>query len=104
MKLGSLDRKKFRIRNKLKKIASKDRFRLCVSRSTKNISVQIIDDAKNITLASVTSNSKEMKMRFAQILLPSHFLVFSVHFLSFSFRFSFPLIRPAPFRAVPEKN
>ncbi len=61
MKLGSLDRKKFRIRNKLKKIASKDRFRLCVSRSTKNISVQIIDDAKNITLASVTSNSKEMK-------------------------------------------
>ena len=43
MKISTLDRKKFRVRNKLKKVSSNDRFRLSVSRSTKNISAQIID-------------------------------------------------------------
>ena len=61
MKLNIKNRKKFRVRNKLKKFSSEERFRLSVNRSTKNISVQIIDDKKNITLASVTSNSKELK-------------------------------------------
>ena len=39
-------RKRFRVSNKVKKVASKDRFRLCISRSSKNISAQIIDDVK----------------------------------------------------------
>ena len=60
MKLTSVDRKKFRIRKKLKSV-SKDRFRLSVSRSTKNISAQIIDDIKNITLVSASSVDKEIK-------------------------------------------
>ena len=61
MKLSTIDRKKFRIRNKLKKFSSKDRYRLSVSRSSRNISAQIIDDAKNITLVSASSVEKEIK-------------------------------------------
>ena len=61
MKLSTLDRKKFRIRNKVKKVVKSDRFRLCVSRSSKNISAQIIDDVKNITLLSSSSIEKEIK-------------------------------------------
>ena len=49
MKLTTAQRKKFRIRSKLKRVSSPDRFRLSLSRSTKNISAQIIDDVKNIT-------------------------------------------------------
>ena len=55
MKIDTSERKKFRIRNKLKKVSSFDRFRLSIFRSTKNISAQIIDDNKNITLLSVSS-------------------------------------------------
>ena len=55
MKLSTRDRKKFRIRNKLKKVSSFDRFRLSISRSANNISAQIIDDSKNITLLSASS-------------------------------------------------
>ena len=61
MKLTSTERKKFRIRNKLKKVASTERFRLSVSRSSRNISAQIIDDTKKITLVSATSNEKDIK-------------------------------------------
>jgi large subunit ribosomal protein L18 len=61
MNLNNKDRKKFRVRNKVKRVSSKERFRLCVTRSSKNISVQIIDDTKNITLASASSNTKEIK-------------------------------------------
>ena len=61
MKLSSMERKKFRIRNKLKKVASTERFRLSVSRSSRNISAQIIDDTKKITLVSATSNEKDIK-------------------------------------------
>ena len=60
MKLNKVERKKFRIRSKLKKV-SNDRYRLSVSRSTKNISAQIIDDVKNITLVSASSIDKEIK-------------------------------------------
>ena len=49
-KIDTKTRKKYRIRNKLKKISSLDRFRLTVSRSSKNISAQIIDDSKHITI------------------------------------------------------
>ena len=52
MKLSKLERKKYRVRNKVKKVSKKDRFRLCVSRSIKNISAQIIDDESNTTLLS----------------------------------------------------
>ncbi len=61
MKLNTKDRKKFRIRNKLKKNNPNDRMRLTVSRSSKNISAQIIDDKNNKTLISATSNAKSIK-------------------------------------------
>tara|TARA_B100001540_G_C15394571_1_gene456021 strand:- start:85 stop:441 length:357 start_codon:yes stop_codon:yes gene_type:complete len=61
MKLTTLERKKFRIRNKMKKVSKINRFRLSVSRSSKNISAQIIDDAKCITLLSASSNEKDIK-------------------------------------------
>ena len=61
MSLTKLERKKFRVRNKMKKVSSIERFRLSVSRSAKNISAQIIDDVKNITLVSASSNTKEIK-------------------------------------------
>ena len=60
MRLTTIERKRFRVRKKLKKV-SKDRYRLSVSRSTKNISAQIIDDVKNITLVSASSIDKEIK-------------------------------------------
>ena len=61
MKLNTIQRKKFRIRNKGKKVSSPDRLRLSVSRSSKNISAQIIDDVKNITLISSSSIEKDIK-------------------------------------------
>ena len=61
MKLTKIERKKFRVSNKVKKVSSKERLRLCVSRSSKNISVQIIDDNNNKTLVSASSNTKDIK-------------------------------------------
>ena len=61
MSIKKSDRKKFRVRNKIKKVSSKDRYRLSVNRSIRNISAQIIDDTKNITLISASSNTKEIK-------------------------------------------
>ena len=61
MNLTKIERKRFRVRNKLKNVSSKNRFRLCVSRSTRNISAQIIDDSKRITLISASSNKKDVK-------------------------------------------
>ena len=61
MKLNTNKRKKFRVTNKVKKVASKDRFRLCISRSSKNISAQIIDDINKITLLSASSIEKDVK-------------------------------------------
>ncbi len=60
MKLKTKDRKKFRIRNRLKKFNPNNRMRLSISRSSKNISAQIIDDKNNKTIISATSNTKEM--------------------------------------------
>ena len=59
MKLNTSNRKRFRVSNKVKKVAPKDRFRLCISRSSKNISAQIIDDANNKTLVSASSVGKK---------------------------------------------
>ena len=44
-----------RIRKKLKKINKKDRIRLTIFRSSRNISAQIIDDKNNKTLVSASS-------------------------------------------------
>ena len=61
MKLNTSIRKRFRVSNKVKKVAPKDRFRLSISRSAKNISAQIIDDSKSITLISASSVEKDVK-------------------------------------------
>ena len=61
MKLDTRARKKFRVTNKLKRVANSERFRLSVFRSSKNISAQIIDDKKNITILSASSIEKDMK-------------------------------------------
>ena len=61
MKLSTIQRKKFRVRNKLKNNSKSDRYRLSVSRSLKNISAQIIDDANSKTILSASSNEKGMK-------------------------------------------
>ena len=61
MKLNNKIRKKFRISNKVKRVASIDRYRLSISRSSKNISAQIIDDNKKITLLSASSVEKDIK-------------------------------------------
>ena len=61
MKLNTSIRKRFRVSNKVKKVASKDRFRLSISRSSKNIFAQIIDDNKSLTLISASSIEKDVK-------------------------------------------
>ena len=63
MKLTTGIRKRFRVSNKVKKVASKDRFRLSISRSSRNISAQIIDDKKNITLLAASSIEKDIKSK-----------------------------------------
>ncbi len=63
MKLNTSKRKRFRVSNKVKKVASNDRFRLSISRSSKNIFAQIIDDSKNITLLSASSIEKDIKLQ-----------------------------------------
>ena len=62
MKLDTRKRKRFRVSNKVKKFASGDRFRLSISRSSKNISAQIIDDIKKVTLLSASSVEKDVKL------------------------------------------
>ena len=62
MKLNTSIRKRFRVSNKVKKVAPKDRFRLCISRSSKNISAQIIDDINKKTLLSASSVEKDIKI------------------------------------------
>ena len=61
MKLNTSQRKRFRVSNKVKRVATNERFRLSIARSSKNISAQIIDDKKNITLLSASSAEKEFK-------------------------------------------
>ena len=63
MKITTLERKKFRVRNKIKKVAKSDRFRLSVFRSSKNISAQIIDDTNNKTLISESSLKKKSESK-----------------------------------------
>jgi len=50
-------KRRLRVRNKLRKVNA-GRLRLSVHRSSKNISVQLIDDVKGVTLASASSLEK----------------------------------------------
>ena len=52
-------KRRLRVRNKIKK-TSHGRLRLSVHRSNKNISVQLIDDVKGVTLASASTLEKEL--------------------------------------------
>jgi ribosomal protein L18, bacterial type len=57
---SSRDKRLKRNRSKLKKV-NVDRFRITVSKSLKNISVQIIDDNNNKTIVSASSKEKDMR-------------------------------------------
>jgi len=52
-------KRRLRVRNKLRKMAD-GRARLSVHRSSKNISVQLIDDARGVTLAAASSLEKDL--------------------------------------------
>jgi large subunit ribosomal protein L18 len=56
----SAERRKFRVRYKVKK-SSKGKPRLCVFRSNNNIHAQVIDDTKGITIAAASTLDKELK-------------------------------------------
>ena len=60
MKSDKINKKKLRIRNKLKNSNTNNRLRLSVNISSKNISAQIIDDINNKTLASASSLEKDI--------------------------------------------
>ena len=62
MKLNTTERKRYRVSNKVKSVSRSDRFRLTLSRTSKNISAQIIDDTKKVTLLSASSVEKEVKI------------------------------------------
>ena len=74
MKLNTSKRKRFRVSNKVKKVASVDRFRLSISRSSKNIFAQIIDDNKRTTLISASSIEKDVKTSFIENYTPKGFV------------------------------
>ena len=61
MKISTSERRKFKVRNKLKKVSSLERFRLSIFRSSKNISAQVIDDFNSKTLFSASSIEKDIK-------------------------------------------
>ncbi|WP_298258363.1 50S ribosomal protein L18 [uncultured Litoreibacter sp.] len=52
-------KRRLRVRNKLRKVNA-GRVRLSVHRSSKNISVQLIDDVNGVTLASASSLEKDL--------------------------------------------
>tara|TARA_B100000700_G_scaffold318128_1_gene410695 strand:- start:2787 stop:3140 length:354 start_codon:yes stop_codon:yes gene_type:complete len=59
-KMNSYLKRVGRNRVKLKKV-SRDRFRITVFKSSKNISAQIIDDKINKTIVSASSTEKDLK-------------------------------------------
>ena len=52
-------KRRLRVRNKIKSMAN-GRLRLSVHRSNKNISVQLIDDVKGVTVAAASALEKEL--------------------------------------------
>ena len=61
-KINKKTKRKLRNRKKLKDV-SKNRFRVCVSKSLNNLSAQIIDDKERKTLVSASSIEKEIKSK-----------------------------------------
>ena len=59
-KVNSKIKRKIRNRKKLRKVNT-DKLRVCVFKSSKNISAQIIDDKISKTLVSASSTEKELK-------------------------------------------
>lgn len=64
MALTKLERRK-RLKNRIRKIVSgtESRPRLSVFRSNKEIDAQLIDDVKGVTLVSISSKSKNVKVK-----------------------------------------
>ena len=60
-----------KIRRKLKNV-NKNRYRLSIHRTSKNISAQIIDDINNKTLVSATSVEKKSKQKIKKSDLSLH--------------------------------
>ena len=60
-RIGLFKRRRLRVRNKLRRI-NKDKVRLSVHRSKKNIYVQLIDDTRGATLASASTLEKDLKL------------------------------------------
>jgi large subunit ribosomal protein L18 len=58
-KLELFQKRRMRVRNKLKAVNS-GKLRLSVHRSNKNISAQLIDDARGVTLASASTLEKDL--------------------------------------------
>ncbi len=63
MKLDEINKKKLRVRNKLRRSNKNNRLRLTVNRSSKNISAQIICDINNKTLVAASSVEKDIKKK-----------------------------------------
>ena len=61
-KINNKIKRKLRNRKKLKKINS-SRFRISVTKSLNNLSVQIIDDKNNKTLVSASSIEKDLRVK-----------------------------------------
>jgi large subunit ribosomal protein L18 len=58
-KLELFQKRRMRVRNKLKAV-NEGKLRLSVHRSNKNISAQLIDDARGVTLASASTLEKDL--------------------------------------------
>jgi large subunit ribosomal protein L18 len=61
-KINNKVKRKLRNRKKLK-LVSEDRYRISVNKSLNNLSAQIIDDKKHITLVSASYIEKEFKSK-----------------------------------------
>src|SRR5215475_12912773 len=61
--LNSTERRAQRNRTRLKKNAGEGRLRLSIHRSSKNISVQLIDDVKGVTVAAASSQEEVIKAK-----------------------------------------
>src|SRR5215470_711446 len=62
-KLNPIERRAQRNRTRLKKNAGEGRLRLSVFRSSKNISAQLIDDVKGVTVAAASSQEEGVKAK-----------------------------------------